>query len=294
MNVRYARDMRSDLERLRRILVSTPTGAQIPIGQLARIETRTGAPMIKEENGSLMGIVTVDVQGVPIGDFVAGARQHVLDTVELPPGTFITWAGQYEYLERGRERLTVMVPLTLALVFFLLYFHFKSLGRTLIVMLSVPFALVGAFWMLWLLEYNLSVAVWVGVIALAGVAAETGVIMIVYLDEAWSRRQQEASTAGRALERTDLVEAVVEGAVQRVRPKIMTVATTMLALLPIMWAETMGTGAGVTKRIAAPMIGGLVTSTILTLVVIPAIYYIWQRRQVVDRSGAGSVGLGAA
>ncbi|MCH7824312.1 MAG: efflux RND transporter permease subunit [Acidobacteria bacterium] len=287
VNVRYARDMRSDLEGLRRLLVSTPTGAQIPIGQLARIETRTGAPMIKSENGSLMGVVTVDVQGVPIGDFVAGARQHVLDTVELPPGTFITWAGQYEYLERVRERLTVMVPLTLALVFFLLYFHFKSLGRTLIVMLSVPFALVGAFWMLWLLEYNLSVAVWVGVIALAGVAAETGVIMIVYLDEAWSRRQQEASAAGRALERTDLVEAIVEGAVQRVRPKIMTVATTMLALLPIMWAETMGTGAGVTKRIAAPMIGGLVTSTILTLVVIPAIYYIWQRRQVLDRSGAG-------
>jgi len=289
VNVRYARDLRSDLEGLRRILVGTPTGAQIPLGQLASIETRTGAPMIKGENGSLMGIVTVDVQGVPIGDFVAGARQHVLDTVELPPGTFITWAGQYEYLERVRERLTLMVPLTLALVFFLLYFHFKSLGRTLIVMLSVPFALVGAFWMLWLLEYNLSVAVWVGVIALAGVAAETGVIMIVYLDEAWSRRQQEASAAGRALESRDLFEAVIEGAVQRVRPKIMTVATTMLALLPIMWAETMGTGAGVTKRIAAPMIGGLVTSTVLTLVVIPAIYYIWQQHAV--RIGATAADL---
>ena len=276
INVRYARDLREDLDALQRVLIPTPTGAQIPIGQLARIETTTGAPMIKSENGSLMGVVTVDVQGVSIGEFVVDARQHVLSTVDVPPGTFITWAGQYEYLERVRQRLTLIV--TLALVFFLLYFHFQSLGRTLIVMLSVPFALVGAFWMLQVLDYNLSVAVWVGIIALAGVAAETGVVMIVYLDEAWNRRRREANAALRALVASDLLEAVVEGVVQRVRPKIMTVATTMLALLPIMWAPTIGTGAGVTKRIAAPMMGGLVTSTILTLVVIPVVYYSWQRR----------------
>ncbi|MFQ5744248.1 MAG: efflux RND transporter permease subunit [Acidobacteriota bacterium] len=280
VNVRYARDLRHDLDALRRVLVPTPMGAQIPIGQLARIRTKTGAPIIKDENGSLMGIVTVDVQDVPIGEFVEEARRHILSTVDLPSGTFISWAGQYEYLERVRRRLTVMVPLTLALVFFLLFFHFKSLGRTLIVMLSLPFALVGAFWILWALGYNLSVAVWVGIIALAGVAAETGVVMIVYLDEAWNRRRHKIAAAGGKAEASDLLEAIVEGAVQRVRPKIMTVATTMLALLPIMWSPTMGTGAGVTKRLAAPMIGGLVSSTILTLVVIPTVYYLWQRRSI--------------
>jgi Cu(I)/Ag(I) efflux system membrane protein CusA/SilA len=277
VSVRYARDLRSDLQSLRRVLVPTPTGTQVPIAQLAHIETKSGPPMIKDENGSLMGIVTVDVRGVPITDFVERAREHVLAEVEFPPGIFIAWAGQYEYLQRVQQRLTVMVPVMLALVFFLLYFHFGSLGRTLIVMLSLPFGLVGAFWILWWLEYNLSVAVWVGVIALGGVAAETGVVMIVYLDEAWNRRQKDAAREGRAATVGELFDAVVEGAVQRVRPKVMTVSTTILALLPIMWASTVGTGAGVTKRIAAPMIGGLVTSTALTLIVIPAVYFLWQK-----------------
>ncbi len=278
VSVRYARDLRSDLQSLRRVLVPTPTGAQVPIAQLAHITIESGAPMIKDENGSLMGVVTVDVRGVPITEFVEGAREHVLAEVDFPPGIFIAWAGQYEYLQRVQQRLTVMVPVMLALVFFLLYFHFGSLGRTLIVMLSLPFGLIGAFWILWWLEYNLSVAVWVGVIALGGVAAETGVVMIVYLDEAWKRRQQEAAAQDRKATIGELFDAVVEGAVQRVRPKVMTVSTTILALLPIMWASTIGTGAGVTKRIAAPMIGGLVTSTVLTLIVIPVVYFLWQKR----------------
>ena len=277
VNVRYARDFRNDPDALSRVLVAAPTGAQVPIGQLARIRAVTGAPMIKEENGSLVGIVTVDVQGVSIGEFVERAREHLRSRLELPPGTFLSWTGQYEYLERVRERMSVMIPLTLAVVFFLLYFHFGSLARTLIVMASVPFALVGAFWFLWFLDYDMSVAVWVGIIALGGVAAETGVVMIVYLDQAWNRRRQEAATAGRPASRQELFDAVVEGAVLRVRPKVMTVATTMLGLVPIMWAPVIGTGAGVTKRIAAPMIGGLVTSTVLTLIVIPAVYYLWQR-----------------
>ena len=282
VSVRYARDLRSDLQSLRRVLVPTPTGTQVPIAQLARITTKSGAPMIKDENGSLMGVVTVDVRGVPITEFVDRAREHVLAEVDFPPGIFIAWAGQYEYLQRVQQRLTVMVPVMLALVFFLLYFHFGSLGRTLIVMLSLPFGLVGAFWILWWLEYNLSVAVWVGVIALGGVAAETGVVMIVYLDEAWNRRQSEAASENRRATVGELFDAVVEGAVQRVRPKVMTVSTTILALLPIMWASTVGTGAGVTKRIAAPMIGGLVSSTVLTLIVIPAVYFLWQRWGLTD------------
>jgi Cu(I)/Ag(I) efflux system membrane protein CusA/SilA len=277
VSVRYARDLRDDLSSLRRVLVPTPTGTQVPIAQLAHISTKSGPPMIKDENGSLMGVVTVDVRGVPITEFVDSARAHVLGEVDFPPGVFITWAGQYEYLQRVQQRLAVMVPVMLALVFFLLYFHFGSLGRTLIVMLSLPFGLIGAFWILWWLDYHLSVAVWVGVIALGGVAAETGVVMIVYLDEAWNRRRREAAVEGRQATVAELFDAVVEGAVQRVRPKVMTVSTTILALLPIMWASTMGTGAGVTKRIAAPMIGGLVSSTLLTLIVIPVVYFLWQR-----------------
>lgn len=282
VNVRYARDFRNDPDALSRVLVATPTGAQVPIGQLARIRAVTGAPMIKGENGSLVGVVTVDVQGVSIGEFVEPAREYLRTRVDIPSGTFLSWTGQYEYLERVSERMSVMIPLTLALVFFLLYFHFGSLARTLIVMASVPFALVGAFWFLWFLDYDMSVAVWVGIIALGGVAAETGVLMIVYLDEAWNRRLRDAADAGRSASRLELFDAVVEGAVQRVRPKIMTVATTMLGLVPIMWAPVMGTGAGVTKRIAAPMIGGLVTSTVLTLIVIPAVYYLWQRGSVYE------------
>ncbi len=287
VNVRYARDLRNDIAALRRVLVPTPTGAQVPIGQLARIQMRTGPPMIKSENGALVAVVTVDVRGVPIDEFVESARPYLLERVEIPAGTFITWAGQYEYLERVRERLSVMIPLTLALVFFLLYFHFRSLARTLIVLSSVPFSLVGGFWLFSALGYNLSVAAWVGMIALAGVAAETGVLMIVYMDEAWNRRQALLRNTGQPCGPDELLSVVVEGAVQRVRPKVMTVATTMLGLLPIMWAPTMGTGASVTKRIAAPMIGGLLTSVLLTLVVVPTVYYLWQKRGLRERGPQG-------
>ena len=269
INVRYARELRDNLDDLARVLVPTPSGAQIPIGQLAEIRTTTGPPMIRDESAQLVGFVFVDIAGRSLGEYVDEARQLVRDRVDVPAGYRIAWGGQFEYMERAKAKLQVVVPVTLFIVFFLLYMNFKSIGDTLVVMLSVPFALVGSVWLLWWLGYNMSVAVWVGVIALVGVAAETGVVMLVYLNEAWSRRQNEGKATLK-----DLYEAVIEGAVQRVRPKIMTVGTTILGLIPIM----VGTGAGsdVMKRIAAPMVGGLVTSTILTLVVIPVIYVLWK------------------
>jgi Cu(I)/Ag(I) efflux system membrane protein CusA/SilA len=269
INVRYARELRDNIDDLVRVLVPTPTGAQIPIGQLADIQTTTGPPMIRDESAQLVGFVFVDIVDRALGAYVEEAKLRVRERVDLPAGYRIAWGGQFEHMERAKEKLAVVVPVTLAIVFFLLYMNFKSIGSTLVVMLSVPFSMVGSVWILDLLDYNMSVAVWVGVIALVGVAAETGVVMLVYLDEAWGRRLSEGK---RTLD--DLYEAVVEGAVKRVRPKVMTVGTTILGLFPIM----MGTGAGsdVMKRIAAPMVGGLVTSTLLTLVVIPAIYVIWK------------------
>jgi len=279
INVRYARELRDDIEKLRRVLVPTPTGAQVPISQLADIKFTTGAPMIRDENGQLVGFVFVDVAGRSLGEYVEAAKELIHEKVDIPSGYYITWAGQYKYLERLREKLKVVVPVTLLIIFMLLYFNFNSLPKTLIVLLSVPFSIVGAVWLLFILGYNTSVAVWVGIIALAGVAAETGVVMIVYLDEYFERYRRE----GRMNSLADLKDAVIGGAVQRVRPKMMTVGTTILGLLPIMWSA--GTGADVMKRIAAPMVGGLITSTILTLVVIPAIYTLWRGWQL--RKGFG-------
>ncbi|HEY2918535.1 MAG TPA: efflux RND transporter permease subunit [Candidatus Binatia bacterium] len=270
INLRYARELRDDPEKLRRVLVPVMDGAQVPLGQLADIQLTAGPSMIKNEEGQLVGYVTVDMAGRDIGGYVEEAKRVVAEKIKLPLGYTLVWSGQYEYLQRAKERLIYVVPLTLLIIFVLLYLNFQSVPKTLIVLLSVPFALVGGIWLLYFLDYNLSVAVWVGIIALAGVAAETGVVMIVYLDEVYERRLREGTMSTVR----DLYEGIIEGAVQRVRPKMMTVAAIIAGLLPIMWSH--GTGADVMKRIAAPMIGGMVTSTVLTLAVIPAIYAIWK------------------
>ncbi len=272
VNVRYLRELREDPESLRRVLVEAPTGAKIPMGQLARIAMTSGPPAIRDENGALAGIVFVDVAGRDLGGYVEEVQQLIRDRLALPAGYSLAWGGQFQYLERAKARLKVVVPVTIFLIFVLLYLNFKSVTRSLIVLLSVPFGAVGAVVFLYLLQYHLSVAVWVGIIALAGVAAETGVIMIIFLDEAYERRQRE----GRLRSMADLREALIEGAVQRVRPKMMTASAILIGLLPIMWSH--GSGADVMKRIAAPMIGGMVSSILLTLLVIPAVYALWRGR----------------
>jgi copper/silver efflux system protein len=274
INVRYLRALRDDPESLRRVLVETPRGANIPMAQLAQISMVMGPPSIRDEQGSLAGIVFVDVAGRDLAGYVADAQRVIREQVPLKPGYRLEWGGQFQYLERAKVRLQIVVPLTVFLIFVLLYLNFKSVARSLIILLSVPFAAVGAVLYLFILQYHLSVAVWVGIIALAGVAAETGVIMIVFLDEAYERRQRE----GRLRSQQDLREAVIEGAVQRVRPKLMTASAILIGLLPIMWGH--GAGADVMKRIAAPMIGGMISSTLLTLLVIPAIYALWRARQL--------------
>jgi len=275
INLRYARELRDDVEKLKRVLVPTMmNGAQVPLGQLADIRLTTGPAMIKNEEGQLVGYVYVDMAGRDIGGYVEEAKKVVAQNIKLPQGYTLVWSGQYEYMQRAKERLLYVVPLTILIIFVLLYLNFQSVAKSLIVLLSVPFSLVGGIWLLDLLDYNLSVAVWVGIIALAGVAAETGVVMIVYLDEVYERRLRE----GLMSSQRDLYDAIIEGAVQRVRPKMMTVMAIIAGLLPIMWSH--GTGADVMKRIAAPMIGGMVTSTILTLAVIPAIYALWRAREV--------------
>lgn len=274
INVRYFRDYRGDIDSLRRVLVPIPSGAQVPLGQLGELEVVTGPAVIKDENGSLSGWVYVDIEDRDIGSYVKDAKRLVDEkiTPNLKPGYYLKWAGQYEFMERVRKRLMVVVPLTLVIIFVLLYFNFRNVTKTLIVLLSVPFAMVGGIWLIYILGYNMSIAVWVGIIALAGVAAETGVVMIVYLDEAYEERKAR----GTMKTLRDLREAIMKGAVQRVRPKMMTVTAIIMGLLPIMWSH--GTGADVMKRIATPMVGGMVTSTVLTLLVIPAIYILWRSR----------------
>ncbi|HVS64644.1 MAG TPA: CusA/CzcA family heavy metal efflux RND transporter [Thermoanaerobaculia bacterium] len=273
INVRYAREFRDNPQALARVLIPTPTGAQIPLSQVARLDFTTGPPMIRSEDGKLVGFVFVDLAERPIADYVAEAREAVAREVDLPPGTRIEWAGQFTYLERAKERLKIVVPVTLLVVFLLLYFHTRSLTETAIVLLAVPFSLVGAFWLLWALDYNMSIAVWVGLIALAGLDAETGLVMLLYLKLAYRKWLDE----GRLRSWGDLRESIVEGAAQRIRPKLMAVTTTMLGLVPVMWST--GTGADVMKRIAAPMVGGLVSSFALQLTIYPAIFALWKRRE---------------
>lgn len=274
INIRFPREQRDDLQKLRELPIVTPSGAQIPLAQIAEVRIADGAPMLKSENARLNGWVFVDIRGRDLGRWIAEARQAVAEQVRLPPGYSLTWSGQYEYLERAQERLALVVPLTLLIIFVLLYLTFARASEALLVMLSLPFALVGGLWLIHLLDYNLSIAVAVGFIALAGVAAEFGVIMLVYLDNALD----EARRAGRLASDADLKAAIEEGAVLRIRPKAMTVATIFAGLLPIMLLG--GVGSEVMRPIAAPMVGGMVTAPLLSLFVIPAIYLLWQRGAV--------------
>ncbi len=268
VNIRYARELRDDVSDLRRILIPTPSGAQIPIRQVADIRIHKGPSGIKSENARPTAWVYVDLTDTDIGAYVETARRHISERVSLPVGYSMAWSGQYEYLERAQRRLQIVVPVTLAIILLLLYMNFRNVVDSMIVMLSLPFALVGGVWLMYLLDYDFSIAVGVGFIALAGVAAETGVVMLLYLKQAY----QERVSRNALNTRKDLYEVVMHGAVERVRPKMMTVAATMAGLAPIMWGT--GTGSEVMQRIAAPMVGGMVTSTVLTLVVIPVIYYM--------------------
>ncbi len=274
VNVRYYRDFRSDLGPLKRVLVSTMSGAQIPLGQLVDLKLSSGTTLVRSEEGELAGYVFIDVTGRDIGSYVKDLKRIVAEKVQVPAGYHLVWSGQYEYMQRAEERLKIVIPLTLLIVFILLYFNTAHVGKVFIVLLAVPFSLIGAFWYIYLLGYNMSVAVWVGIIALAGVDAETGVIMLLYLDHAYEKWKGQ----GRMRNMADLQEAISEGAVKRVRPKMMTVMAIIMGLLPIMWSH--GAGADVMKRIAAPMIGGIVTSFLLELLIYPVIYEIWRGRAI--------------
>ncbi len=270
VNVRYLRDYRSDVDALQRVLVSTPSGAQIPLGQIADIRMKTGPGMIRDENGRLSGYVYVDVSGRDIGGYVHDAKAAVANKVKIPAGYELVWSGQYEFMERVAQRLKFVVPITLFIVFLLLYFNTGSAIKTMIILLAVPFSAIGAIWFLYLLHYNMSIAVWVGLIALLGVDAETAVFMLLYLDLAY----HDALKTTGIHSWDDLREAIVNGAVKRLRPKVMTVSCMLFGLLPIMWST--GSGADVMKRIAAPMLGGIITSFFMELVVYPPIFGIWK------------------
>ena len=310
ISVRYARDFREDLDALKRVLVPVPmpeaeaaassamagksaatgTGggsklAQIPISMLADISYKTGPPSIRNENGQLVGFVFVDITGDDIQGYVDAAQKRISETIKFPPGYYIQWAGQFQYLKSAEQKLKVVIPFTLLIIFVLIYLNTKSAVKTMIVLLAVPFSLVGAFWFLYLLDYNMSVAVWVGLIALAGLDAETGVVMLLYLDQAWDKFR----AAGKMNSMADLQAAVIEGAVQRIRPKIMTICVILFGLMPIMWSPTTQSGADVMKRIAAPMIGGILTSGILELLLYPVIYVIWRKRHLGTRLGSSSM-----
>ncbi|MBK8358422.1 MAG: efflux RND transporter permease subunit [Comamonadaceae bacterium] len=284
VTVRYPRELRGDPQQIaREVLIPTMDGAMIPLGQLAKVVVAKGAPGIRTENALLSAYIYVDIRDRDIGGYVADAKKAVAEQVKFPPGYYVTWSGQFEYMERAIGKMKIVIPVTLLSIFLLLYLNFRRITETLIVMLSVPFALVGGVWLMWLLGYNLSVAVAVGFIALAGVAAETGVIMLIYLDHAWEAVKVKCRAAGREPTVDDLYAAVMEGAVERVRPKMMTVVAIMAGLLPILWGT--GTGSEVMSRIAAPMVGGMISSTVLTLAVIPALYALvkqWRLRAGIE------------
>ena len=284
VGVRYPRGLRGDPVAIaRNVLVPVMDGGMVPLGQLAQVVLRKGPPAIRTENALLSVYVFVDIRGRDIGGYVAEAQRVVQEKVELPPGYYVTWSGQFEYMQRAVEKLKVVIPLTLLIVFVLLYLNFNRLGETLIVLLSVPFSMVGGIWLLYALDYNLSVAVAVGLIALVGVAAETGVVMLIYLNNALESHRARAATEGRPFTADDLRAAIIEGAVLRVRPKMMTVVAIMAGLLPIMWGT--GTGSEVMRRIAAPMVGGMVSATVLTLIVIPAIFALVAESRLIRAFG---------
>src|SRR6184192_321911 len=280
INARYARDFRQDIDSLKRVLVPTPTGAQVPISLLTDIRYKTGPPEVRSEDGKPVGFVFVDITTSDIDGYVRKASQQLTQRIQFPAGYYIQWAGQFQYLQEALQRLKLVIPFTLLIIFVLLYINMRSITKTAIVLLAVPFSLVGAFWLLWLLGYNMSVAVWVGLIALAGLDAETGVVMLLYLDHAWEHFKAER----RMNNMRDLHDAVIEGAVGRVRPKIMTVCAILFGLLPIMWSPVMQAGADVMKRIATPMIGGIITSAVLELLIFPVIYVVWRKRELEDQT----------
>ncbi|KTD32226.1 Cation efflux system protein cusA [Legionella nautarum] len=277
VNLRYPRDIRDSLEKLRLLPIVTPAGATIPLSEVASVSITEGPDMIRSENARLNGWVYIDIAGRDLGSYVQEAQNAVQSQVKLPAGYSLTWSGQYEYLERAKQRLTLVAPLTLAIIAFLLYLNFGRLGEVLIILGTLPLALVGGIWLLYLLGYHLSVAVGIGFIALAGVAAETGVIMLVFLNQALEKAQHDALQQRRAMTRADVFDAVVAGALLRLRPKIMTVTAIIGGLLPIMLLS--GTGSEVMRRIAAPMVGGMLSATVLTLIVIPVVYLLWQQRK---------------
>ena len=289
VNVRYGRAFREDLDRLGRVLVETSSGAQVPMRELADLKITAGPSKIGSEKARPVGYVYVDMAGRDPGSYVEEAKRMLEQNLKLPPGYDLEWSGVYEGMQRSNQRLKYVIPVTLLVIFLLLYFNTRSVTKVFIVLLAVPFSLIGAFLLVYLLGYNLSVAVWVGIIALAGVDAETGVIMLLYLDHAYDRRKSE----GRMNSLADLEEAVIEGSVHRIRPKMMTVLAILLGLLPIMWSTE--TGADVLKRIAAPMVGGVVTSFILELLIYPAIYMIWKSWTEVKASAQpGTTRVGAS
>ena len=273
--------MRDNLTALQRVLVPTPSGAQIPLVQIADIRMTTGPAMIRDENGLLAGYVYVDLAGRDVGSYVEEAKRIVAEKVSLPTGYSVQWSGQYENMLRVRERLKIVLPITIFLIFMLLYMNTKSAVKAGIVLLAVPFSVIGAVWLLYLLGYNVSIATWVGMIALMGLDAETGVFMLLFLDLSY----HDAQRAGRMRTRENLREAIIHGAVKRIRPKMMTVTAAFMGLMPIMWS--VGTGADMMKRVVAPMVGGLVTSFILELLVYPPIYEIWKWNSEMRRGAVG-------
>jgi len=282
INLRYPQDWRNSMERLRQLPIVAPTGAQLTLGDVAAVRITDGPSMIRSENARPSGWVYVDIKGRDLGSYVSQARQLVADQVELPPGYSLRWSGQYEYWQRALTKLRVVVPFTFAIIVLLLYLNFRRFGDVLLILGCLPFALTGGLWLLYLLGYHMSIAVAVGFIALAGVAAETGVVMLLYLNQAWQRYQDVAAGAGRPVNETDVRDSIIEGALLRLRPKLMTVLTIMVGLLPIMWGS--GTGSEVMRRIAAPMVGGMISATLLTLVVIPSVFLLWKRRGLRGRS----------
>jgi copper/silver efflux system protein len=272
INLRYSRELRDDLPALRSVLVPTPTGQHIPLDQLVDIKYQVGPPAIKTENARPNAWVYVDLRGIDVGTYVRNAQKAVEDSIKLPSGYTLTWSGQYEYMQRAEQRLLYVIPLTIVIIFVIIFINTQSIIKTAIVFLAVPFSLVGAIWLIYLLGYNMSIAVWVGIIALAGLDAETGVVMLLYLDHAYEDFKQK----GALNDRNDLADAIYEGAVKRVRPKIMTISVIIAGLLPILWSH--GTGADVMKRIATPMVGGVVTSGIMELLIYPIIFYYWRCR----------------
>lgn len=284
INLRYAREFRDNPEALSRVLVPTPGGGQIPIEQLARLDFISGPPMLRNEDGFIVTFVLVDVKDIGIADYVELAKQVVQEEITLPQGVRLEWAGQFKYFEQAKAELTLLVPLTLVIIFLMLFLNHGSIGESLLILLTIPFSLIGAIWLLFALDYNLSVAVWVGMIALAGLAAEMGVLMMLYLDLSCRQRNAE----NRLQSRQDLTEAIVEGAARRIRPKLMTGITTLVGLTPILWQS--GAGADVMKRIAAPMVGGIISTLIVTLIVFPAIYSYWKSWSLKKSSGDSPTG----